>query len=270
MFVDERRLRPHFLQFHRCEQVLVEDLTLRDAPFCLVHPVLCTDVTVRGISCISEHINSDGVDPDSSRRVLVENCNFVVGDDGVAIKSGRDQDSWRVGIPSEDIVIGDCRYSGSTSGAVVIGSVMSGGVRNVWIENWQLPRCNHAFYFEADLDCGGLIQDVFVRNIAVGTAAAAIIFTNDYHSYRGGNYPPRFERVAIGHLVVGKAEYGLAIQGHPSAPVRDIHTRNVVIGEAANPFQMSHGETVVLETALIGGRLVAAADSAPWEAGTRH
>lgn len=270
LFVGERRLRPHFVQFFRCQRVLVEGVTLRDSPFWMVHPVYCQDVTVRGITCISRHINSDGVDPDSSQRVLIENCHFEVGDDGVSIKSGRDQDGWRVGIASEDIVIRNCFFSGKTGGAVAIGSEMSGGVRNVWIENWQLPLSNHALYFKANLDRGGLIEDIHIRNIKIGETDAAIIFTNDYHSYRGGNFPPRFEKMWISNVRVDKAKYGLAIQGHKAAPVRKIHIADMQVTVADTPFELIHGEDLTFTNVAMNGRAVTLADAVTWEPGKRH
>ncbi|QYU70931.1 phosphopyruvate hydratase [Leptolyngbya sp. 15MV] len=270
VFVGERRLRPHFVQFHRCQRVLVEGVTLVDSPFWMVHPVFCRDVTVRGIRCVSLHINSDGVDPDSSRRVLIENCTFEVGDDGVAIKSGRDQDGWRVGIPSEQIVVRNCIYGGTIGGAVAIGSEMSGGVRDVWIENWQIARSNHALYFKANLDRGGMIRDVHARNFDIGETAAAVIFTNDYHSYRGGNSPPDFGRVSVENFRVGKADYGLAIQGHPTAPVHDVLVRGMMIDQVGTPVELSHGERIVLDNVVMNGRKVGLADAIPWTPGKRH
>ncbi len=270
VFTGERRLRPHFVQFHQCERVLIEGVTLRDSPFWMVHPVYCQDVTVRGIRCISLHINSDGVDPDSSRRVLIENCTFEVGDDGVAIKSGRDQDGWRVGIPSEQIVVRNCIYGGTIGGAVAIGSEMSGGVRDVWIENWRIAKSNHALYFKANLDRGGMIRDVHARNFEIGETAAAVIFTNDYHSYRGGNAPPDFGRVTVENFRVAKADYGLAIQGHPTAPVHDVLVRRMVIDEATTPIELSHGTNIVLDSVMMNGRSVTLADAVPWAPGKRH
>jgi polygalacturonase len=265
VFVGERRLRPHFVQFHSCRCVLVDGPTFVDSPFWMIHPVYCTDVIVRNITCVSRHINSDGIDPDSSRRVLIENCRFDVGDDGVAIKSGRDRDGWRVGIPSEDIVVRDCTFTGNTGGGVAIGSEMSGGVRNVWIENWTLPTCNHALYFKANLDRGGLIENVYIRNIDVGTTEAAVILTNDYHSYRGGNAPPRFERIWIERLRVQRARTAIAIKGHPMAPVRHVRIRDVDIGDAESALELSQGEDVRLDDVFVNGRRLRLADAVEWQ-----
>lgn len=263
IFIGERRLRPHFIQFHQCERVLVDGPTLIDSPFWMVHPVYCRDVTVRNIRCISKHVNSDGVDPDSSHRVLIENCRFDVGDDGVAIKSGRDEDGRRVGIPSEDIVIRNCTYGGATGGAVSIGSEMSGGVRNIWIENWRIPRSNHALYFKANLDRGGMIRAIHARNFRIGETETAIMFTNDYHSYRGGAFPPDFGQVSIENFLVDLAQYGLVIQGHPSAPVHDVTIRNMMVAEVGTPIVISYGKNIQMDQVYMNGHSVGVEDAVP-------
>ncbi len=266
VFVGERRLRPYFVQFRDCRRVLVDGPTFVDSPFWIIHPLYCEDVIVRNITCISHHINSDGVDPDSSRGVLIENCDFDIGDDGVAIKSGRDQDGWRVGRPSEDIVIRNCRYSGSTGGGVAIGSEMSGGVRNVYIEDYELPKANHTLYFKANLDRGGLIEDIFIRGIRGGEVKSVLVFSNAYHSYRGGTYPPLFQNVIVEDVRIDEAEIGISIQGHPDAPVRNITVRDMVMGSAEHPLKVTEAEGVVLDNVRAGGRRITLADAVPVDA----
>lgn len=261
VFIGERRLRPYFVQFWRCERILIDGPTFVDSPFWLIHPLYCSDVVVRNITCVSRHINSDGVDPDSSRRVLIEDCDFDVGDDGVAIKSGRDQDGWRVGIPSEDIVIRRCRYLGSAGGAVAIGSEMSGGARNVYIEDWQIAEARHTLYFKANLDRGGFIENVHIRNIRAGSVDALIIFTNDYHSYRGGQYPPSFRDMTITDVRADAAVYGITIKGHRDAPVQNIAISDVRVGTAERPLELTDTEQVRLDDVVMNGRQVTLADA---------
>jgi polygalacturonase len=261
VFVGERRLRPYFVQFHGCEQVLVEDIEIVDSPFWLVHLVYCSDVIVRGIRCISSHINSDGVDPDSSRRVLIENCDFNIGDDGVSIKAGRDQDGWRVGRPSEDIVVRNCVFSGRAGGGVAIGSEMSGGVRNVYVDGFRLRKARHTLYFKANLDRGGMIRDVFIRNIEAGEVHAVLVFSNNYHSYRGGNFPTEFRDVYVENVRAEKAEIGISIQGNETVPVRNMTVKNMRVGEADFPLKTRHVEDITLDDVVINGRTITLADA---------
>lgn len=263
VFIGDRRLRPYFVQFRKCSRVLVDGPTFIDSPFWMIHPLYSTDVIIRNSKFISTHINSDGVDPDSSQRVLIENCDFEVGDDGVSIKAGRDQDAWRVGIPSEDIVIRNCIYSGDTGGGVAIGSEMSGGVRNVYVENFSLPRASHTLFFKANLDRGGLIENIFIRNICGGEVKSVLVFSNAYHSYRGGNYPPKFRDVVIENVSVEKATIGISIQGHPEAPVERVTIRNFEVGMAEYPLKMEETKDIHLDQVRINHQPVHLSDAIP-------
>jgi polygalacturonase len=263
IFTGERRLRPHFVQFNRCKRVLVDGPRLVDSPFWMVHPLLCEDVVIRNIRCQSDHVNSDGVDPDSSRRVLIENCDFDVGDDGISLKSGRDQDGWRVGIPTQDVVIRNCTYSGHAGGGMAIGSEMSGGVRNVFVDGFRIPKARHTLYFKANLDRGGRISDVFIRNITAGETASLLVFTNDYHSYRGGKFPTVFERILVENVTVAATGTGISIAGHPDAPVRDVVIRDVTMGTATDPLRISHALETTLQRVTSGGRTITLEDAQP-------
>jgi polygalacturonase len=264
-----KKLRPPLVQFINCTRALIEDVHLHDSPFWCVHPVYCTDVIVRGITIVSRHINSDGVDPDSSQRVLIENCTFEVGDDGVALKAGRDQDGWRVGKACRDIVVRNCRYLGDTGGGMAIGSEMSGGVANVFVDGWDIPKASHTLYFKANLDRGGFIEDVRIRNVRAGDVRALIKFTNDYHSYRGGNFPTRFQRITMENVTCDKAMVGLHISGDPRAPVRDIVIRNVTLAQAAAPMQVANIANVRLENVRINGALISEVVESPKESWIR-
>ena len=118
-------LRPSLIQTYECRNVLIEGVTLVDSPFWVVHPVFCRNVTVRGVNVDSLTINNDGCDPDSCTDVLIENCRFHTGDDGIAIKAGRDRDAWTDGRATENVVIRHCRFQ-SKINALCIGSEMSG------------------------------------------------------------------------------------------------------------------------------------------------
>ncbi|HKJ89631.1 MAG TPA: glycosyl hydrolase family 28 protein, partial [Oceanipulchritudo sp.] len=203
----------------------------------------------------------------SSQRVLIENCDFDVGDDGVAIKAGRDQDAWRVGIPSKDIVIRNCVYSGDTGGGVAIGSEMSGGVSNVYVENFRLPVANHTLYFKSNLDRGGVIEDIYIRNIRGGDVKSVLVFSNAYHSYRGGDYPTTFRNVLVEDVKVENAEIGISIQGNAEAPVEYVTIRDFEVGKAEHPLKMNDAEHILLDRVRINDEEVELSDAVPVDAG---
>lgn len=250
------KLRPCFVQFIDCQRVLVEGITVQDSPFWCIHPVYCTDVVVRGLTVVSRHINSDGVDPDSCQRVLVESCTFEVGDDGVALKAGRDQDGWRVGRVCEDIVIRNCRYLGDTGGGMAIGSEMSGGVRRVFVEGWDIPKASHTLYYKANRDRGGFIEDVRIRGVRAGEVRALIKFSNDFHSWRGGDFPTRFRRITMEDVTCDSALVGLHISGDARAPVEDIVLRNITLTRAQVPMQVANARAIMLDGVRINGAAV--------------
>ena len=119
VFGEGHYLRPCMIQFYGCKNVLVEDLKIYDSPFWIIHPVFCDNVTVRNVYIDSNNYNNDGCDPESCTNVLIEDMDFNVGDDGIAIKSGRDQDGWRIGQATENVIIRNCHFA---RWAITVGS----------------------------------------------------------------------------------------------------------------------------------------------------
>jgi polygalacturonase len=234
-----------------------------DSPFWVLHPVLCRNVTVRGVTVDSWNGNNDGCDPDSCSDVLIEDCVFRTGDDSIAIKSGRDQDGWRVGRASENIVIRNVLL-GSRHSGVCIGSEMSGGVRNVWVENCEMESVSSGFYFKANLDRGGLVENVWVRGVRVRKAREAVVrFGTSYHGYRGGQHPPRFENFQMEDVVCEEsAGYGLFIEGVADAPIRDLRFERVRIDAAKAPLWLRHAQDVHFEDVRINGTVMPSAPAA--------
>ena len=138
--------------------------------------MLCTNVTVRGVTVVSHGPNNDGCNPESCKDVLIEDCVFDTGDDCVAIKSGRNDDGRRVATPSENIVVRNCVMKDG-HGGVVMGSEISGGVRNVFVEdcNMDSPNLDRALRFKSNARRGGVIENVFMRNVEVGRVAEAVL-----------------------------------------------------------------------------------------------
>ncbi|HEX6963157.1 MAG TPA: glycoside hydrolase family 28 protein, partial [Lacipirellula sp.] len=164
-----RHLRPNFIQFYRCENVLVEGITIIGAPMWVIHPCLSTNVTVRGVTVNSHGPNNDGCNPESCRDVLIEGCTFDTGDDCIAIKSGRNADGRRLSVPSENIVVRNCTMKDG-HGGVTLGSEMSGGIRNVFVEDCYMssPNLERGIRLKSNTRRGGYLENMFVRNVEVG------------------------------------------------------------------------------------------------------
>lgn len=250
-------LRPSFVQFVNCRRVLIDGPRFVDSTFWMIHPVYCSQVIIRNATLESLHLNSDGVDPDSSTDVLVENCRFNVGDDGVAIKAGRDQDGWRVGRASRRIVVRDCVYSGTAGGGMSIGSEMSGGVHDVFVERYAMGDVVHGLYLKSNLDRGGAITGIHARQLTIAKAQSVIAFTTDYHGYRGGRYPTEMRDIAISDVTCGEAIVGLSLVGADGAPLRDVRMRRIAIARARTPLRARNAEGLTFAEVTVNGQPLA-------------
>jgi polygalacturonase len=226
-------LRPQLINFYRCERVKIEGVTLRNSPFWVIHPVFVDHLTVRKVSIISHGPNSDGCDPESSKNVLIEDCFFDTGDDCIAIKSGRNNDGRKWNIPSENIVVRNCKMKNG-HGGVVIGSEISGGFRNLWVENCVMdsPELDRVIRIKTSLCRGGIIENVFVRNVTVGQCKEAVLKINLAYEPKeecNRSFPPLVRNVILQNVTSNKSRYGVYIVGLDDVVnVSDISLTNCV------------------------------------------
>lgn len=247
-------LRPSFIQPFGCNNVRIEGITVVDAPFWVIHPVFCNNVIIRGVTVNSFNANNDGCDPESSTNVLIEDCDFSTGDDGIAIKSGRDNDAWRVGQPTENVVIRNCTFNSKING-VCIGSEMAGGVRNIFIENIKLTRSANAIYFKSNLDRGAYIENVYVRNVHADTVRTAFIrFEPNYKGEKSSFNPTLFRNFVIENATCKLAqETGIYLAGFEGYPLKNIVLRNITINATPVPYCLENVEHVVFDRVVING-----------------
>ena len=245
--------KPTFFEPFECTNVLIEDVTILDYPFWCVHPTFCTNVTIRGLVVDSHNSNNDGIDPDSCTDVLIEDCWLDQSDDCLAIKAGRDNSAWRKGRACENIVI---RNMPSNFEGVAIGSEISGGVRNVFIYDCDYDDGN-ILYCKSNLDRGGFIKDIYVKDLNVGKARI-LRLRNNYHGYRGGNFPTEFRNINIEnvHIKQGDDET-ISCQGVEGALVYDVFIKDVIIDtlEKGPVMHLRHAENVVLTNVSIAGEI---------------
>lgn len=221
-------LRPQFIQPYKCKNVLIDGVTIKNSPMWEIHPVLCENVTVQNVTVISHGPNNDGCDPESCKDVLIRNCFFDTGDDCIAIKSGRNADGRRVNVPSENIVIQDCEMRDG-HGGVVIGSEISGNVRNVFAENCIMnsPNLDRALRIKTNSVRGGIVENIFLRNITVGQVADAVFRINlNYEEGDAGKFTPQIRNIWFENITSEKSNYALRIEGYERSPVRDIYLNN--------------------------------------------
>ena len=141
IFGEGHYLRPSFIEFFDCRNILIQDVEIVGAPFWVIHPIKSENVTVDGVTVESHGPNNDGCDPEYCKNVVIKHCIFNTGDDCIAIKSGRNEDGRRVGTVSERILVRDCQMIDG-HGGVVMGSEISAGVRDVFVENCTMSSPN--------------------------------------------------------------------------------------------------------------------------------
>jgi polygalacturonase len=261
--VSERRfgegsyLRPNFLQFYRCRNVLLDGITIRNSPMWQIHPVLCTNVTVRGMAAVSHGPNNDGCNPESSRDVLIEDCLFDTGDDCIAIKSGRNRDGRRVGMPSENIVIRNCRMKDG-HGGVTIGSEASGGVRNVFAEKCRMdsPNLDRVLRLKTNSFRGGFIENVFMRDVTVGQVADAILSINlFYEEGAAGQFPPFVRNIEMTNVTSRKSRYALYLRGYKESPLRNIRLAHCSFENVAEADVIENVQELGFDQVTVNGQL---------------
>jgi unsaturated rhamnogalacturonyl hydrolase len=221
-------LRPSFIQPYLCRNILIEGVRIRRSPMWEITPCLCTNVIVRGVNIVTHGPNNDGCDPESCRDVLIEDCLFDTGDDCIAIKSGRNNDGRRVGVPSENIIIRNCTMA-EGHGGVTIGSEISGGCRNVFVENCTMdsPNLDRVFRFKSNAVRGGVIENAFMRNCTVGQVADAALHIDFlYEEGTNGAFPPVVRNVVMENVTVAKTPRAVTAVSFPGAEISNVRIYN--------------------------------------------
>ncbi len=265
-------LRPQLINFVRSERILIQGVKLLNSPFWVIHPLLCKNITVKGVTIWNEGPNGDGCDPEACENVLIEDCIFHTGDDCIAIKSGRNNDGRLWNQPSKNIIIRNCEMQDG-HGGVVIGSEISGGCENVYAENCRMdsPNLERILRIKTNNCRGGLIQNINMRKVTVGQCKEAVLKINlDYERkeicYRG--FEPTVRNVSMEDVTCQKSNYGVLIIGRNEVEnVYDINVKNCTFnGVVKKPVQMT-GKTrnVKFDNLMINGSLILSKADQPYQ-----
>jgi hypothetical protein len=242
-------LRPNLVVFTKCKKILLEGVTFQNSAAWCLHPLMSEDLTVRHVTVLNPWFaqNGDGIDVESCKNVLIENSKFDVGDDGLCMKSGRDEAGRKRGMPTENVIIRDCQVY-HAHGGFVIGSEMSGGARNMWISNCTFIGTDIGLRFKTTRGRGGIVENIFIDNIQMmDIPGEAILFDMYYMSVdpvalhgekrelpKVETLPvteatPQFKNFVIKNVVCNGAAKGIFIRGIPEMHVKDIHLENMVL-----------------------------------------
>ena len=216
----------------------MEGVTLIDSPSWNLHPVFCENMIIRNIKVSSHGPNNDGIDPDSCKNVLIEDCDIDAGDDNICMKSGRDEDAWKNGRPCENIVIRRCISRGS-GGGFTVGSEMSAGVRNILVEDCRFIGTKRGLSFKSLIGRGGIVENIWCRNISMPTInEQAIVINLQYTSTldRSINYGekkpehvPVFRKIRFENVTCEKSKVGIQLSGIPESFLRELYFKDIRI-----------------------------------------
>jgi polygalacturonase len=182
---DGSGLRPSFIQFVNCKNILLEDIYMEDGPMWTIHPIYSENIIIRRVKINTYSVNTDGIVIDSSKNAYIKDVDFSTGDDSIAVKSGLEEDGFRINLPSENIIIANCLFV-KGHGALAIGSELSGGVINILFQNSEISGNDNGFRIKTTRSRGGFIENIWVNNIQMKKITnEAIIFDADYNSRIG-------------------------------------------------------------------------------------
>ncbi len=224
-------MRPQLVNFVDCKNVLIEDVTLLRSPFWVIHPLFCENVTVSGVHIQNDGPNGDGCDPESCKNVLIEGCYLDTGDDCIAIKSGRNRDGLTDGRPTENVIVRNCRMKNG-HGGIVVGSEISGGFNNLFAENCIMdsPDLDRVVRIKTNSCRGGVIENIFCRNIEVGQCNEAVLKINLLYERKEAcdhSFPPVVQDVYLENINCKESKYGVFIEGYEDiCNIRNIEVKD--------------------------------------------
>ena len=239
-------LRPNLLVLTRCDRILLEGVTFQNSAAWCLHPLMSTHLTVRNITVKNPWYaqNGDGIDVESCRYVLIENSVFDVGDDGLCIKSGRDEEGRKRAMPTQDVIIKNCTVY-NAHGGFVIGSEMSGGAKNIFVDDCTFVGSDIGLRFKTTRGRGGIVENIFINNINMQNIPGEAILFEMYYMAKDPivlegeareapkvtfepitDATPQFKNIYIKNVVCNGAEKALFIRGLPEMNIQNIQIEN--------------------------------------------
>ena len=214
-----------------------------------MHPLVCEDITVRNVYAKNPPYaqNGDGIDVESCNRVLIEGSTFDVGDDGICVKSGRDEAGRKRGKPTENMIVRNCIVY-HAHGGFVIGSEMSGGARNIYVNNCTFIGTDVGLRFKTTRGRGGIVENIFVDGISMKDIVGEAILFDMYYAAQDpvplagekrelpkiefkpvDETTPQFRNFNIKNIVCNGAEKAIFIRGIPEMHVQNVMMENMVL-----------------------------------------
>ena len=262
--------RPVLLSFIGCENVWLDGVTFQNSPAWNLHPLLCKNVIVANLNVRNPEYsqNGDGIDVESCSNTILYNCRFDVGDDAICIKSGRDEEGRKRGIPTENLIISDCIvYRGH--GGVTVGSEMSGGVKNVKVDNCNFIGTDVGLRFKSTRGRGGVVENIWISNIFMKDIPTEAVSFNLYYGgvspaedktveekmkssaeFKADETTPSFKNIYLKNIFCSGAREAVILQGLPEMPIKNITIENIVF-KAGKGISIYDAEGISIKKAKV-------------------
>lgn len=259
-------LRPNLLVLSNSDRILLEGVTFQNSAAWCLHPLMSSNITIRNITVKNPWYaqNGDGLDIESCKNVLVENSSFDVGDDGICIKSGRDEEGRKRGKPTENVIIRNCVVY-QAHGGFVIGSEMSGGARNIFVDNCTFIGTDIGLRFKTTRGRGGIVENIYINNIVMKSIPGEAILFDMYYAAKDPiplegekreapkveikpvtEETPQFKNFYINNVVCDGANKALFIRGLPEMSIRNIQIKNLTVKSSIG-IEITEAENIQLE-----------------------
>lgn len=256
-------LRPVMLHFVSCKNVLLEGVCFENSPAWNLHPLMCENVVLRNLTVRNPWYsqNGDGVDVESCKNVVIDNCSFDVGDDAICMKSGKNEDGRRRGIPTENVVVSGCTvYHGH--GGFVVGSEMSGGIKNIDVNDCMFLGTDVGLRFKSTRGRGGMVEDIYIRNINMWAIPNEALLFDLFYGGKGAGEEseeeiaarmnaevppvteetPGFKNIYIQNVVAKDVKQAMYFNGLPEMKIENVNLKDIVMtGEKGCVIRQTNG-----------------------------
>ena len=242
-------LRPNMIRIFNCKNILIEGVTFENSPARTTHIMMNEHITIKNLTVKNPWYgtNTDAIDLESSKNALLEDCNFDTGDDGITIKSGRDAEGRKRGMPTQDVIVNNCTVY-HAHGGFVVGSEMSGGVNNMYVSNCTFIGSDIGLRFKTTRGRGGMVENIYVNNINMMDIPAEAILFDMYYMAKDpvvlagekreppkvetkpvDESTPQFQNFFFTNITCNGAAKGIFVRGNPEMHIKNIWIENAVL-----------------------------------------
>ena len=262
--------RPNMLVLTNCKKVLLQNVTFQNSAAWCLHTLMCQDLTLQGVRVRNPWYaqNGDGIDVESCKNVMIDNSTFDCGDDGICVKSGRDEEGRKRGMPTENMIVKNSIVY-RAHGGFVIGSEMSGGARNIFVDNCTFIGTDIGLRFKTTRGRGGVVENIFIKNIAMKDIVTSAILLDMYYTGKSptdeelandSGYPavtaatPQFRNIYINNVACNGAEKALMVRGLPEMNIKGIHLENISL-KTNKGVEITEGKDITLKNVYIESKV---------------